>query len=300
MKTCRVVLVRPQNAGNIGSVARAMRNMGTSDLVLVAPEPSPLDELAVAMATRHASDILESARIVATLDEAVADCVLTAGTSARVGGLYRRQTVLPLPEAAPRIVEAMPAGPVALVFGPERTGLENDEVTRLHWQVTVPADDEYPVMNLAQAATVCLWEVRRAWLTAGERYASACRGGETSGETSAPSRVPLATDVAPVADQERMFRRLREALARVRFLRGGRANALFHAVRHLIGRAQPSAMEVKVLLGLARQLNYVADRATLDEAGPPEEGGVPYNEDDPPDPGEGRDECRGADPVADS
>src|SRR5215213_4611431 len=151
MKTCRVVLVRPQNAGNVGSVARAMRNMGTSDLVLVAPEPSPLDELAVAMATRHASDILESARIVATLDEAVSDCVVVAGTSARVGGLYRRQSVLPLPEMAPRLVEAMPAGPVALVFGPERTGLENDEVTHCHWQVTIPADDEYPVMNLAQA-----------------------------------------------------------------------------------------------------------------------------------------------------
>jgi tRNA (cytidine32/uridine32-2'-O)-methyltransferase len=279
MKTCRVVLVRPQNAGNIGSVARAMRNMGTSDLVLVAPEPSPLNELAVAMATRHASDILESARIVATLDEAVADCVLTAGTSARVGGLYRRQTVLTLPEAAPRIVEAMPAGPVALVFGPERTGLENDEVTRLHWQVTVPAEDEYPVMNLAQAATVCLWEVRRAWLA------------RTPGESP---------DVAPVADQERMFRRLREALARVRFLRGGRANALFHAVRHLIGRAQPSAMEVKLLLGLARQLNYVADRVTFEETEPPDEDGVPYNEEELPNPGEGHDECRGADPVADS
>ena len=92
------------------------------------------------------------------------------------------------------------------------------QVTRLHWQVTVPADDEYPVMNLAQAATVCLWEVRRAWLL-GERQ---------------PVRVPSessATDVAPFEDQERMFRRLREALARVRFLRGGRANALFHAVR---------------------------------------------------------------------
>ncbi|MGL4555021.1 MAG: RNA methyltransferase [Gemmataceae bacterium] len=278
MRACRVVLVRPQNAGNIGSAARAMRNMGATDLVLVAPVPAPLDDLAVAMATRHASGILESARVVATLDEAVADCVLTAGTSARVGGLYRRQTVLPVTEMAPRLVAAMPAGPVALVFGPERTGLENDEVTHLHWQVTIPADDEYPVMNLAQAVTVCLWEVRRAWL--GEPGASAPGG-------------LLPPDIAPFADQERMFRRLRQALARVQFLRGGRANALFHAVRHLIGRAQPSAMEVKVLLGLAQQLNYVADRGTLDDD-------VPYKDSEPPAPGERRDERRGPDPVADA
>lgn len=247
MNACRVVLVRPQNAGNIGSVARAMCNMGTRDLVLVAPEASPRDELAVALATRHADFILESARIVASLDEAIADCVLTAGTSARIGGLYRRQTVLSLPEAGPKVVEAMPSGPVALVFGPERTGLENDEITHLHWQITIPADDRYPVMNLAQAVTVCLWEVRRAWLTRAENPPSA---------TLPP---------APFGDQDRMFRRLREALTRVRFLRGGRANALFHAVRHLIGRAQPSAMEVKLLLGLAQQLNYIADRATLND-----------------------------------
>lgn len=251
MRACRVVLVRPQNSGNVGSVARIMRNLGTRDLVLVAPEASVRDEQAVAMATRHAADLLESARIVATLDEAVADCVLVAGTSARTGGLYRRQSVLTPQELGPRLVEAMPAGPVALVFGPERTGLENDEVTRCHHQLTIPADDEYPVLNLAQSVTVCLWEVRRAWL--------ASRG------TDAPT-----TDVATFEEQERMFRRLREALARVKFLRGGRANALFHALRHLIGRAQPSAMEVKVLLGLAQQLQWVAEQTTLDGDGPGE------------------------------
>jgi TrmH family RNA methyltransferase len=245
MHACRVVLVRTQNAGNIGSVARAMRNLGTRDLVLVAPEVSPVDEQAIALATRHASEILQSARIVATLEEAIADCVLTAGTSARVGGLYRRQSVLSLPEAAPRLVEAMPAGPVGLVFGPERTGLENDEITALTWQVSIPADEQYPVMNLAQAATVCLWEIRRAWLA---------------------QRVPeTPPEIASIASQEHMFIRLRHALARVRYLRGGRANALFHGIRHLLSRANPSPMEVKLLLGLAQQLEYVADRTVFEE-----------------------------------
>jgi TrmH family RNA methyltransferase len=247
MHACRVVLVRTQNSGNLGSVARAMRNLGTRDLVLVNPEASPTDEMALALATRHASDILESARIVPTLADALAGCVMSAGTSARTGGLYRRQSVLSLPEAAPRLVEAMSAGPIALVFGPERTGLENDEITSLTWQVTIPADDEYPVMNLAQSAVVCLWELRRTWL-------------EGIQEAALP-----ASEVASVEEQERMFEHLRQALTRIRYLRGGRANALFHGIHHLLARANPSPMEVRLLLGLARQLDYVAQRTAWEE-----------------------------------
>jgi TrmH family RNA methyltransferase len=250
MHACRVVLVRTQNAGNLGSVARAMRNLGTHDLVLVDPVASPTDELATAMATRHASDILESARIVPTLAKALEGCVMSAGTSARTGGLYRRQSVLSLPEAAPRLVEAMQAGPIALVFGPERTGLENDEITSLTWQVTIPANEEYPVMNLAQSAVVCLWELRRTWLSRAE-----------TGDTSAA----LVAEVASVEEQERMFEHLRQALTRVRYLRGGRANALFHGIHHLLARANPSPMEVRLLLGLARQLEYVAQRTAWEE-----------------------------------
>ena len=253
MHACRVVLVRTQNAGNLGSVARAMRNFGVRELVLVNPEASPLDEQAVALATRHASDILESARVVESLSEALAGCVMSAGTSARTGGLYRRQSVLSLPQAAPRLVEAMPAGPVALVFGPERTGLENHEITALTWQVTIPTSDEYPVMNLAQAVVVCLWELRRTWLSR-----------QTADQPSdATSRA--AAEIASAEDQERLFAHLRQALTRIRYLRGGRANALFHGIRHLLARANPSPMEVRLLLGLARQMEYVAQRTVWEE-----------------------------------
>src|SRR5436190_348761 len=129
LSRCRIVLVRPQFAGNVGSVARVMRNMGLSDLVLVAPEANIKDQQARQLST-HGEEILESARIVADFGDAVADCVLVAATSARKGGLFRRQSVGLPEEVVPLLIETLPAGPVALVFGPERTGLTDEEVPR--------------------------------------------------------------------------------------------------------------------------------------------------------------------------
>src|SRR5262245_54763455 len=96
LHNCRVVLVRPEVAGNIGATARVMRNLGLSQLVLVAPVADPADKQAKQFST-HGQAILDQARLVATLEEALADCVLVAGTSGRIGGLYRRQSVA-LPE----------------------------------------------------------------------------------------------------------------------------------------------------------------------------------------------------------
>lgn len=241
MQSCRVVLVRTQHAGNIGSVARVMRNMGANDLVLVSPEAPPLDEQALALATAHGEPVLRAARVVPSIEEAVGDCLVVAGTSARTG-LHRGQKTAPLPEAAPALVEAMAAGPVALVFGPERTGLENDELARCQWLVSVPTAEDYPVMNLAQAAGACLYELRRGWLA------------------RSPSQAP---DIATFEEQERMFALLREGLTRSRYLRGPGGGALFGAVRHLLTRARLSSAEVRMLIGLARQLEWLADQAGL-------------------------------------
>jgi tRNA/rRNA methyltransferase len=189
----------------------------------------------------HGEDVLDRARVVADLDEALADCVLVAGTSARVGGPYRRQSHGLPEEILPRLLDAAAAGPVALVFGPERDGLTNAEVTRCHHLIHIPSDPDYPALNLAQAAAVCLYELRRAWLR----------------RTEAPAPAP-AEPPAPVAVQERMFESLRAALEEVHFLYGDKAGPLMHALRHLLGRAGPTAMEVDVLFGLARQLRWVA------------------------------------------
>ncbi len=236
---CRVVLVRPRIAANLGATARVMRNMGLTDLVLVAPEADPADQRARRLSTRGEA-ILDNARTVAGLGDAVADCLAVVGTSARMGGPVRRQSVGAPDEIFPRLIPLLHAGPVALVFGPEPSGLTDEEVTRCHFLAHIPTDPAYPALNLAQAVAICLYELRRLWLR--------------SGAPASP------VSVAPFAMQERLFERLRTALEAIHFLYGPKADSLMHALRHLLGRAQPSEMEVEVLLGLARQIEWFANQ----------------------------------------
>lgn len=242
---CRVVLVRPQVAGNLGATARVMRNLSLTELVLVEPIADPNDPQARQLST-HGEAILDHCRIVADLSEAVADCVLVVATSARLGGLFRRQTLGTPEEILPHLLEFMPHGPVALVFGPEPTGLTNTEISRCHYLLHIPTDATYPALNLAQSVAICLYELRRLWLRA------------TVAET--PAERP-----ATFAEQERMFEKLREGLEAIHFLYGDKAASLMHALRHLIGRAGPTAMEVDLLFGLARQLRWIAAQAKTSE-----------------------------------
>lgn len=248
---CRVVLVQPTVAGNIGATARVMRNMGLRDLTLVAPGADRGDRQAWQMAT-HAEDILKNARSVATLADAVADATLVLGTSARHGGPVRRQSVVTPAEIMPRVVAELRAGQLtALVFGTESHGLTDDDVTRCHFLITIPADDGYPVLNLAQAVAICLYELRKAW------------EADVPGQPSCEAQ-----PVAPFADQERMFAHLEEALRAIHFLYGPKAESLMHALRHLLGRARMTPMELNVLLGLARQIRWCADNASKVPASP--------------------------------
>ncbi len=243
----RVVLVRTQFAGNLGAVARVMCNMGLSDLVLVAPE-ADRTAIEARQLSRYGEELLDRARVVGDLGEALADCVVTAATSARTGGLFRRQTVGLPEEVLPGLLEATASGPVALVFGPERTGLTDEEVSRCHHLICIPTTEEHPALNLAQAVAICLYELRRAWLR---------RAGELS----------PAESVAPFADQERAFADLRVAFEEIGFLFGEKGPALMHGVRHLLGRARPSPMEVRLLLGLARQIRWFVHQCGADGVG---------------------------------
>jgi tRNA/rRNA methyltransferase len=234
---CRVVLVRPRVAANVGATARVMCNMGLSDLVLVAPEADPADRQARQLST-HGEVILDRARLVGDLGEAVADCLAVVGTSARRGGPVRRQNVV-VPDALfPRLIPLLHDGPVALVFGPESSGLTDAEVARCNYLAHIPTDPAYPALNLAQSVAICLYELRRFWLM-----------GIVPRQFEPP---------APFALQERMFDRLREALETIHFLYEPKADSLMHALRHVLGRGQPTTMEVEVLLGLARQLQWFA------------------------------------------
>jgi len=193
LQRCRIVLVQPHIAGNLGATARVMRNMGLADLVLVAPQADPADRQARRLST-HGEDILDRGRIVDHLSAAIGECALVVGTSARTGGLMRRQSVGTPDQIMPRIVETLHAGSsAALVFGPEDRGLTNEEVARCHYLVHIPTDPAYPALNLAQAVGICLYELRRACLM------------------MEPARTETVEPPAAFAAQELMFTRLRDA-----------------------------------------------------------------------------------------
>ncbi|MCA0976419.1 RNA methyltransferase [Halomonas denitrificans] len=171
LSNIRIVLVQTYHPGNIGSAARAMKTMGLTDLVLVNPRAFP-DEEASRLAA-GALDVIEGARVVERLEDAIGDCVRVVGASARLRSL-------PLPhydepdKLAKDLVEDARSSPVAMVFGRERYGLTNDEIRLCSHQVSIPANPDYGILNLSQAVQVLSYEVRRAWRKhAGESTAGA-------------------------------------------------------------------------------------------------------------------------------
>lgn len=251
MNQARVVLVRPRIAANIGAAARVMRNFGLSDLVLVNPIADPSDANARQVATQG-EEILDRCRIAAHLEEAVSDCVLVVGTSARRGGLFRKQSAGEPEDVMPRLIASLASGPVALVFGPEPTGLTNPEVTLCHWLLHLPTHPAYPALNLAQAVAICLYELHR----------------HVTG-THQATYVGAATVEKPAAfaEFEPALAHLKQALEAVHFLYGEKAEPLWHGVRHLLVRANPTAAESRLLHGLARQLLWVAREYNFRERG---------------------------------
>ena len=158
LENIRIVLVNTSHTGNIGSTARAMKTMGLSNLYLVDPVSAP-DGKASALAA-GATDVLANAKTVATLEEAVSDCGLVVGTSAR-------SRTLSWPMLEPRgcgekLVSEVANYPVALVFGRENNGLANDELQQCHFHVCIPANPEYSSLNLAAAVQTLCYEIRMA------------------------------------------------------------------------------------------------------------------------------------------
>ena len=154
----RIVLVGTTHPGNIGAVARAMKNMGLSELHLVRPKYFPHEE-ATARAS-GADDVLEHARVHQTLADAVEDCVYVAGTSARTRALSW-PTLAPA-ECAQKLLTDASRGPVAAVFGPEKNGLCNEDMDLCDSLMTIPTDPDFSSLNLAMAVQVLSYEIRRA------------------------------------------------------------------------------------------------------------------------------------------
>lgn len=238
----RIVLVETSHSGNIGAVARAMKNMGLGNLCLVNPASFP-DEASYARSA-GAADVLDNARVFATLDEAIADCVCVMGTSAR--GRKVPWPVIAPPDAAAKAAEQSGAGPVALVFGRENHGLSNEELQRCHFHIHIPSNPDYSSLNLSMAVQVICYELRMHSL----------RGAE--GEESSPYLKPMiapgdpgwGVPPAPVGDVEGFFQHLEQVLVDIDFHSREKPRQLMTRLRRLFQRSRMDQMEINILRGV--------------------------------------------------
>ncbi len=229
LNNIRIVLIGTSHSGNIGSAARAMKVMGLTDLVLVAPQ-CERDEQALALAA-GAADVVENARVVATLEEAIADCGLVIGSSARSRTLEWPQ--LDPRECGIRSVSEADSHPVAILFGRERTGLTNEELHKCHAHVYIPANPEYSSLNLAMAVQTISYEVRMA--------------GLEKSNNSFSDEIP----VYPRSKELEMFYvHLEKVLNETHFLSHKQPTAVMAKLRRLFSRARPEEQELNILRGI--------------------------------------------------
>lgn len=232
----RIVLVGTLYAGNIGSVCRAMANMGLSQLILAEPrlvdDWSEAERLAV-----HATNILDNHKRVQNLSEAIADCTWVIGTTAR-GGLYRSHAEEPR-IAAPRILEEAQRGPVAIVFGREDKGLSNEEIAQCNALLRIPVDERYASLNLSQAVLICAYEL----FSAQGRYT-----------TPYPELSPPAT----AEQRARLMKFWRDALLTIDFMDEQKADHMMQGFQRLFSRGIRTDADLSMLLGVARQAKWAA------------------------------------------
>ncbi len=223
----RIVLVNTSHTGNIGSTARAMKTMGLSDLYLVDPVSAP-DGKSSALAA-GAGDVLANATIVSDLSEAVKDCSLIVGTSAR-------SRTLPWPMLTPRecgvkMVQEGQKGPVALVFGRENNGLSNEELQLCHFHVCIPANPEYSSLNLAAAVQTLCYEIRMGYL-------------------NLDSYPDMESDYPLSEDLERFYVHLENTLTETGFIVKNHPGVVMTKLRRLVNRARPESQELNILRGI--------------------------------------------------
>lgn len=239
LNNVRIVLVGPLYGGNVGSICRAMANMGLSDLVLVDPAKD-MNMAEARMMAVAAGDILDKRRVVGTLEEAVGDCGLVMGTTVRPG-LYRQHVRTPR-EWAPAILASASVAPVALVFGRENSGLTNEELAICTNLIQIPSSPEYPSLNLAQAVLICAYELYVA-----------------SGTFEPPLEK---SPECPTATREHMFRMWREVLLEIGFMNEEKADHMMLGIRRILSRAPLTTDDVNILMGIARQMAWKSKHAS--------------------------------------
>lgn len=239
----RIILVEPAGALNVGAIARTLKNMGLSQLVLVNPHCDPLGEEARKMAV-HAQDILVQAKIVGCLPEALVGCVRAIATTARERSL---DTPLEHPRVAlPWLCD--PSTPSALIFGPEDRGLSNQELNYAQRFVRIPSSDAYPSLNLAQSVAICAYELAQS-------------GMEHKQPETTPETIQGLTPVdlnpgAPMEAIEAYYQQLEALLLKIGYLYPHTAANRMEKFRRIFNRAGLSSNDVAMLRGILSQVEW--------------------------------------------
>jgi TrmH family RNA methyltransferase len=225
----RIVLVAPSHPGNIGAVARAMKNMALSELLLVQPKEFPHPEATARASGAH--DVLAGARVVASLAEALEGCGFVAASTSRDRDQYFR--VIDVRAAAVRIVAESRRAPAAVVFGSERTGLTNEELEAAHALIRIPAHCAYPSLNLAMAVQLVAYELFRA------------------GDSDAAAHAPAGPPLAGAREMARLYTHFAQVLEEIEFRdRTQSGTHLMGRIRRFLQRAELDQNEVNILRGI--------------------------------------------------
>jgi tRNA/rRNA methyltransferase len=229
-----IVLVRPRFHENIGSVARAMKNMGLGRLILV-DGSSPIHMDAYKLAS-GAEDILERSEEVLTLQEAVSEMGLVVGTTSRTG---KERSPLLTPEAlVKKLIPFSAKNSIALVFGSEKEGLRNDELSLCHLYVRIPASESFPSLNLAQAVMVLCYELFKS-------------------SAMVLEHVP---ELAQAEQMERMFEHMEKTLVSIGFLEPKNPKRIMRVLRRCFGKSQMDEREVQIFQGIWSQMDWYLRR----------------------------------------
>lgn len=226
-----IVLVEPQSPGNVGMVCRAMKNFGLCDLRLV--NPCQLDHPEALKFAVSAKDMLASAKIFPTIEDAIADSPLSVATTRR-HGKYRQEIFTPS-EIVEKIRETFPANRAALVFGREDSGLTTEEVALCRWQATIPTD-EFGSLNLSQAVLLFSYELHQG-------FAGTANFGELR-------------ELAPTGEIEPLYAQMESTLLKIGFLKPENPAHLMRTFRRIFSRANLDGREVAVLRGLFSQVDW--------------------------------------------
>jgi tRNA/rRNA methyltransferase len=234
-----IVLLQPRYSENIGAAARAMRNMGIRQLVIVDPENFELSK-ALKLATHFASDIIEKSKFHGDLKEALAPFNYVVGTTARLGG--QRQVVRTPLTLARKLIPISAKNRIAILFGPEDKGLSNEDIRHCHALVNIPTT-EFSSLNLAQSVMILCYEIFNAGVEANEEFTPR---------------------MASRHELDGMYDQLKDILVRISYINSENPDYWLNHFRRFFTRLQLRAKEVNIIRGLCRQVDWYGKKCYED------------------------------------